>query len=75
MQASLSGFSCRVKLTRPLPPGAAPPPPKIRLKPRRLGHVRQSSSFPMDRIVETEDGGGAIAILGGGVGFFKTKGS
>ncbi|XP_061259881.1 PWWP domain-containing protein 2B isoform X1 [Bos javanicus] len=47
----------KLKLTRPLPPGATPPPPKIRLKPRRLGAGEQEPVYRAELVQELKGRG------------------
>lgn len=47
----------KLKLTRPLPPGATPPPPKIRLKPRRLGAGKQEPVYRAELVQELKGRG------------------
>ncbi|XP_026968803.1 PWWP domain-containing protein 2B isoform X2 [Sagmatias obliquidens] len=42
----------KLKLTRPLPPSAAPPPPKIRLKPHRPGAGEQEPVYKAELVEE-----------------------
>uniref|UniRef100_A0A8D1LDU5 PWWP domain-containing protein n=1 Tax=Sus scrofa TaxID=9823 RepID=A0A8D1LDU5_PIG len=57
----------KLKLTRPLPPGASPPPPKIRLKPRRGGAGQQEPVYRAE-LVEELNGRGCGALADGPAG-------